>query len=255
MKPSNYLFSFWSGVGFISLSAVMVGLVVWFFLDQNHRAIYYMKLKKYEKAQSLLSSVLGEDTFSPLYRMNLAFSYLLSGEYEKSIQEYQTVRRLIQLGYISYVSSIDPLDFYVAFNSATSAVGKKQTERALAFYQQALKEEGGHPLRVKTNIELLTRQMAQNRKQKNESKKNKSQKNQTKAQSETSKAQSKTPKDVNDHSSSKKSELQKSDLSQWSERQISEILKSIQDQEVRIKQRRNRDRRRSSPTSKQGKDW
>ena len=156
--------------GFISFLCIS-----FFSFNENNKAIWYMSQRKYEKAEEVLLKNLNKNTFSLLYRLNLAFNHTLSTQYEKSIQEYQVIKRLIQNSDVneyklhlnestnqsknettSQTPQVKELLFYPSFNSAVAATQKGEKNRALSFYQQALSI---HPDSVETkiNIELLTR--------------------------------------------------------------------------------------------------
>ena len=156
------------------------------FFDHNNRAILYMSIKQYEKAEKKWLQILSKDSFSSFYRMNLALNYILFNKPDKAIQEYEITRNLLKAGTVSgsfktYKQSgvrsdistsedeivepevvqkdternyKDKILFYSFFNSAAASTQEGEVESALSFYQQAL---GPYPnsLEIKTNIELL----------------------------------------------------------------------------------------------------
>ena len=181
-KIQVWAFSFWEVFIALIVLGVFFACVVFPFLNQNNKAIFYMKQKKYEKAETTWQNQLKKEPFSYTYRMNLALNYLLNNQGEKALHEYKMARdflnptglenSLTQPAFTTYKedsklensnkSSINPttppaLDskFYSFFNSAIATnTLQKPLNQVLNFYQQALKFRP-RSLEVKTNIELL----------------------------------------------------------------------------------------------------
>ena len=235
--------------------------LVYLFLNTNNRALYYMKFQNYTKAQKLLWQAVENKPFDSLYRMNLAFSYFLSSQYENAIKEYHSAKELLvnlvknEDGSLKNPKSklVKTQLYYIKFNSAVAATMQHKINRALAFYQEALRALANSK-EVKTNIELLTKQLEESRQpdQKNPAQKLKSGKNKNKSHLE--------PKGkTSSEKSSSKNANQAGDLSplpsqnSLSKGQIESILKSIQDQEKNIKLQR--DKQQQSPLHSNRKDW
>ncbi len=172
MRPKIRLFS---RVDWFFVISIVIMLTVLFsvpFWNINNRALFQMTQKKYEKAENSWRKALGKQPFSPLYRMNLAFNYMLWENPEKAIQEYTFTRKLMSTKNFSYRIKEDEkskqkriflsgngfsnsnLKEKTFFNSAISAVTTGNIDKALNFYQQAL-YLNPESLKTKTNIELL----------------------------------------------------------------------------------------------------
>ena len=183
MKTKVLVFSVFDVCLLFGLVAVLAGLIVIPFFDDNNRAILAMALKKYEKAEQEWRNILNEDSFSSFYRMNLGLNYILFDKSDKSIQEYEITRNLLkaEIPYGNFkvenqnqsrvsdenknakpLSELkdtkqkykDDILFYSFFNSAVAGLQKGEVKTALGFYQKALGVYP-HSLEVKTNIELL----------------------------------------------------------------------------------------------------
>ena len=247
-----------------------------------------MKIKKYQKSKELLMKGLEDKPFFSLYRMNLAFNYLLAGEYETAIQEYQSVKRLKANSNLAPASkdasSQEPgtlennnkkipnkkeiEEFYIPFNSAVAATLKKDTDQALSFYQQALNEQP-HSREVKTNIELLFQQ--QNQKGKKDQKPDKDQKNTSDKSPKNQSSDSKDVKNQNRSSSpgedanpaaprDQNQELpgslvkNKKDSQNLNKNQVEAVLEAIQAKEKTVRQKRKK-QDRQTPHRGGEKDW
>lgn len=187
MKSRSLVFSVFDWC-FICGVIVIIGSLFFIpFFDPNNRAILYMALKQYEKAEKKWVQVLSKDSFSSFYRMNLALNYILFNQPDKAIREYELTRNLLKLEAtdgkfkIQKQSTLkndlhtnesakiksemvredaiqdykNKILFYSFFNSAVVSSQKGEVESALGFYQQAL-ELYPNSLEVKTNIELLS---------------------------------------------------------------------------------------------------
>ena len=203
MKPKLFVFSIFDWCftcGFIIIISILFFIP---FFDHNNRAILYMALKRYEKAEKKWVEFLGKDSFSSFYRMNLGLNYMLFDQPDKAIKEYELTRNLLKVGttngkfkiqkkskvesdlHINESKRVELEDmrqnykneilFYSFFNSAIASSQKGEVESALDFYQQAL-EPSPNSLKVKTNIELLVmqNQTSQNKEKNKDSDKNKS---------------------------------------------------------------------------------
>ena len=164
MKYKIRAFSSWDGLWVISM-VILLGLLLSFpFWNRNNRALFYMMKKKHEKAEQTWRMALGKEPFSPLYRMNLAFNYMLWEQSEKALQEYAVTRKLIDKTSSPFSNSKNDninqkfamfdLKEKTFFNSAIGATQNREIDKALNFYQQALLLNP-ESLRTKTNIELL----------------------------------------------------------------------------------------------------
>ncbi len=239
MKIKKFAFSIWDWWAFFSLLILIAFFIIFPFLNDNNQAIFYLGQKNYQKAQSLFLKGLEKDSFPPIYRMNLAFSYLLSKEYERSIQEYQLIVRFSKEGR-EFQNSLGAKQtaFYSFFNSAVSASVNQKTEQALSFYQEALQFQPLSP-EVKTNIELLLRNQKSKPDSSKKDKKNEKSKNQKK--------QGKGKKDE------KKERQARGEKGKLDEQQVKSILESIQEKEKQIKNRRRIEQNQRSRINK--KDW
>ncbi len=279
MKAKNHLFSYFSVSLFILLLLLGGGLIAYFLLDFNRRSVYYMRFKNYQKAQELLLQALSRNAFSYMHRMNLGLNYFLQKEYEHSIKEYQTSVQMVAKGLQTKNNSqqnksqkknnrpglakkkpqllvtadmseaMHKALFAGYFNSAVTATFKGEIDRALAFYQQALVYHP-HSKEVKTNIELLTQKSSS---QSKKSDKDKSQKEQNK------KGGNKSAMGDGQKQNPQKGEQNLSDdlknRENWGSGQVEAVLKSIQEQEKRIKQKRDKARRQAPTRTDSGKDW
>ena len=303
IKLQNSIFYFWDYMILLCFFVAVIGLGAMLFLDKNHRAIYYMKIKNYGKSQELLLKALDNQPFSSLYRMNLALNYLLMGQYENSIQEYQSVadldlmdkqscdkgaaesQRLRVAGDTFGKLDLQSRDKKVAesrrprvardackhdlqsrdkgaaesrrshaplggdFNSAVAASGKGEVDRALSFYQKALSYRP-RSIEAKTNIELLTRKTQSKKNQKQDQKQDqdsnqKQNQNQKRSASDSDHLKNKNSQmDRRDLPGSDRSKTEKkptgpdSNQRLLNKAQVEAVLKSIQEQEKNIKQRR-----------------
>lgn len=265
---------------FIISLLVLVGILLGLLLkDINNQAIVYAHQKKYHKAETKWLQALKKNPFSVFYRMNLALNYMFLKKFEKSIKEYTMVQQMILKKELSAEFKIinsqkkstkhsikNTILFYSLFNSAIAAHQNKDIKNTLNFYQQAL-EIRPHSLKVKTNIELLIKD---NKKKSNKNKnknKNKSDKNKKQSQKNNKDKSDKNDKNKSDKSDKNKNDKNKSDKdkkqSEFNKQALKNkqnlnpvqqeaILKSILEQENKIRQRRNKQKKRSTPVSK---DW
>lgn len=277
MKPRVLVLTYidWSVICGVIVCGVL--LFIFPFWNYNRRALFYMAQKEYEKAEQQWRRALSKDTFSPLYRMNMALNYILGNQPEKAVQEYVVARNLVEK-----VNSSDKEEvlFYSFFNSAVAATQKRNIKQALGFYQQALVPRP-ESLEVKTNIELLVRgQQASS--DSNEKKQSSEDNEQEKAGNQESreeasnqKNEEKEPNQKTGEKSEKeenlgsagdnqkqeeKSETESSEAQKnketgkqdLNEKQTEAILKAILDQEKSIRERRQRDQQRKPVVEK---DW
>ena len=262
-------------LGFIGITLFLIMNL--FLFNENNRAIIYMTQKKYEEAEGILLKNLNKN-FSLLYRMNLAFNYTLSSQYEKSIQEYQVIKRLLNNGNDNHKTTNvllkqsedrtqnfqkksvlvqknrqKDLLFYTSFNSAFASAQKGEINRALSFYQQALHIKS-NSLETKINIELLTKaadeQNQQNKKEDSpinkephSSQEKKDPNNSFSDETLKNKTAQSEEKDQFEIPEDQKpnegtSLTDKEEKEIFNKKQVEAILKSIQDQEREIRRRR-----------------
>ena len=224
---------------FICGVVIVIGVLFFIpFFNHNNRAIFYMALKQYEKAEKKWLHLLSENSFAPFYRMNLALNYMLFDQPDKAIREYELTRNLLKVATtkgrfkIQNQSKVkddmllnnseevkieaaqkeelykNKILFYSFFNSAVASIQKGKRESALDFYQQALGLYSDS-LEVKTNIELLamgsqsSQNKEQNDKDKSEKKGNDEGKDSVKSssenQEENKKEESSSKKDKEDN--------------------------------------------------------
>ena len=243
MKAINPVFSVGSVITFVLLLVLSISLGVWVFCSRA--GVWYLQTKQYEKARQYLSQKTGEDSFSYVHRMNLALSYFLLEQHENSIKEYQTAPRLLPK------NKMMGQGFYVHFNSAVSAAGLKDIPRALAFYQKALAVRP-RSKEVKTNIELLTRLQKNQKQGQNQNQQKKNQQNQNK---QNQNQQSSPPPPQQKPGRPKNSQQKDTAGRKWNPQQVEAILKSIQEQEKKIKANRDKGRIKTLPPGRSGKDW
>ena len=182
-KIQVWAFSFWEVFIALIVLAILLACVIFPFLNQNNKAIFYMKQKKYQKADNLWQNQLKKEPFSYIPRMNLALNHLLNNQAEKALHEYKMARDFLKpkrkkisvtqdkvTDYKENLnkSSIKPKSeskFYSFFNSAVAQnTLQKPLNQVLHFYQQALKFRPNSK-EVKTNIELLVKDQSPNKNQ------------------------------------------------------------------------------------------
>lgn len=285
MKPRLLIFSYvdWLVVFSVVISGVF--LLVYPFWSHNNQALFYMVQKKYEEAEKKWKKALSENAFSPFYRMNLALNYILWDQPEKAIQEYEVTKNLLEK---VNNSSKEEVLFYNFFNSAVAVTQKRDRKRALDFYQRALVPKP-NSVEVKTNIELLVqahKSSSQDEKKENskshlsdEQRKkegdNKGEKNQNlqeddkkkiglaqkeDEQKQESKEENKEKNSTSDEENQDKSQFDSQagpehtryDKQNLNKKQTEAILKAILEQEKKIRERRQRERKKNPVVEK---DW
>ncbi len=247
-------------VWFFSLLVLCLGLLAYSVFNFNNWGVFYIHQKQYKKAQGYFLKNLNNNVFSPLPRMNLAFSYGAGGEFKKSLQEYGTTRLFMEESKNPSSLPADDILFYTFFNSAVGAAQQKRPREALNFYQQALRFKP-QSLKVKTNMELLLKTPPpQDKNSKNqESKNSNSQKKPSDSSDQKSSSTEKqpqpkpSPESKQNQSVRENAPLKGEENKSLTPGQVEAILKAIEEQEKQI--RKKRVKKPPSLKPSQGKDW
>ncbi len=261
-----FRFSFLDGLILILFIVGFSGFIILPFQSENNQGILYMLKKDYEAANEVFIKCLNNKL--PVCRMNIALNHFFLKRYAESIKEYMIAKEY---------SANKQFLFYTSFNSAVSATAHQNRKSALKFYQVSLFYQP-HSIEAKTNIELLFRE-EQNQKQPQEqtdkqdqkkqdsSEDNKEKKNKqdtNKGDSQESKEQQEDPekrdsKESEEEKNKQDVKAQEKPLEQheqsaqkFNEKQIQAILKSILDQEKKIRKKQQESQMRSPVLEK---DW
>ena len=230
-----------------------------------------------EGVQNTLVQALNHQPFDLKARMNLAFHYGATGQWLKSLKEYQVARRLfLSPGDAGEKTSLKgdftppqeggDMLFYLAFNSAVAASALGHREEALKFYQQALAFKP-RSREVKTNIELLMKnrdsqqQDSQQSSSDSEGSRSEDQKPADSASEDSQQQPSPDSDSSEDPSKEKQSAPSGEDSSKKPDfspslnaRQVEAVLKAIEEQENKIRKKRQQETNSYRESGLQ-KDW
>ena len=233
-------------IGILSLSFAKAGT------DSSSRAIELnkqgnelIKKQNFVAAQEKFAEGLAESPFASELQVNLGLAFDGAGNKEKAQRAYELATK----------NTKDPEVRFVAnFNLAELAGRDKKLDEALAYYQEALKDQPDS-VEVKTNIELLIQnQQQQNGKgESKEDKDNKDKKNdKNKDQKQDQKSDKDKDKDKKDGYDQSKPQPKPFKSDQLSPGDVKKILEELDRQEQRVRAEYNKKQVKERPRDK---DW
>ncbi len=132
----------------------------WMSIYENNKAVDLLNKKKNHQAHKRLMDALVNQPLSPFLHYNLGHAFYQNKNFEQAIKQFESASRM---------TSDKEIQFKSLFNAAESANQKGDIDRALEYYQLALKLKP-EALEVKTNIELLMSRSKKNKQSKQDKK-------------------------------------------------------------------------------------
>lgn len=139
---------------------VSEGKEAWTTIYENNKAVELLKEKKSYQAHEKLMDALVDSPLSSSLHYNLGHSFYQNKNFDEAMKEFESSEQM---------TNNKDIKFKSLFNAADSAVRKEDIDRALEYYQSALKLKPDS-LEVKTNIELLMAKREQSRENKQDKK-------------------------------------------------------------------------------------
>lgn len=200
-------------------------------IDLNNEGVAMFKDEKYDGAFKNFVDALSRDPHNPTLHFNLANNFHKNNENEKALIEFEAVE--------NSPKAIAELKFKAMFNAGNVAVGMKDLDKAMKYYQRAL-DYNPNSQETKTNIELALREQkggGESDKDQKDQKDKQDQKDKDKKDKDgKDKDQKDQPKDQDKQGQKQQPKPFKSQaLNESDVRRILEELKR-QEQEIRAKQ-------------------
>ena len=217
----------------------------------NKKALKALKEKDLYEAQMEMNKALSKSPFEPALHLNMGFVFLFQGEKEKAQNAflysarmaYKTLSENPKKG-----EHLKPLLFAALFNLALLDTEKREWDKALHFYQQALYIQP-NSLKVRTNIELLIQQQQQKQKQQKQGSQQKTQqgKKQKQQQRQESPRQDQQPQPA------PPPQTPTFNSKEISKEEVQKILEELTRQEQEVRKKVNKQKRQNAPSP--SKDW